>query len=305
MTTAQGWFPIEVQDGPATRRGEGSQRRHRVRIMTDVVARDGDVVEPMGMNVENYLKNPVVMWVHDYVGRTPSGGLPIGRTLSLHRRPQAIDVEFEFLPGDAFANRVANAWERGFLRTASIGWESLEATPLPNRRGLRHRKSDLLEWSLVPIPADPAASRELYAAGMRSMGFGDLLGKGPSTGALPPAARVDHPSLTQLVAELEDAWDYVKSRLGPAGPTSPRLLLPLTRMARELGAAVAQEQPVSDECFVDDDKRENGDDTADNERLGALVRAAREFRGLVEEMRTHPDARELGQALESALGSSK
>ena len=44
MTTAQGWFPIDVQDGPATRRGEGSQRRHRVRIMTDVVARDGDVV---------------------------------------------------------------------------------------------------------------------------------------------------------------------------------------------------------------------------------------------------------------------
>ncbi|MCH7907357.1 MAG: hypothetical protein IIB26_07990 [Chloroflexi bacterium] len=104
--------------------------------MTDQVARDGDIVDPMGMEVEHYLRNPVVMWAHDYVGHTSAAGLPIGRTLALSRSPRGIDVEFEFLPGDASAERVANAWDRGFLRTASIGWESLQTVPLPGRHGV-------------------------------------------------------------------------------------------------------------------------------------------------------------------------
>ncbi len=305
MKATVGTFPIEVRDG--------DQRRHRSRIMTDVAARDGDIVEPLGMKVENYLKNPVVMWIHDYVGRTPSAGLPIGRTLSLKRQPRGIDVEFEFLPGDAFASRVANAWEKGFLRTASIGWESLEATPLPNGRGLRHRKSDLLEWSLVPIPADPGASRELFTAGMRSLGYGDLLGDVPtgvedarfigasSREPRPETLRVDHPPLTQLVAELEDAWDYLKARLGPAGPTSPRLEQSLARLASDLNEMLAV--PVGP--GPNNDMRGNGDDTADLIGPDALLRAAEEFQGLVEEMRQYPDAHELRQALESVLGSSK
>ena len=169
MTNNHGCFPIQV-------RGR-AQGRHRIRIMTGRVARDGDVVEPMGVQVEDYLKNPVVMWAHDYQGRSPSGGLPIGRSLSLERHPEGIDVEFEFLPDDPFAGRVRNAWERGFVRTASIGWDSLETVPLPGGRGLRHKKIELLEWSLVPVPADPGASRELFLAGMRSLGYGDLLGE--------------------------------------------------------------------------------------------------------------------------------
>ena len=175
MTAHRGCFPIELR--------VREEKRHRIRIMTRQVARDGDVVDPLGMRVENYLRNPVVMWVHDYLGRSPSGGLPIGRTLALERHPDGIDVVFEFLPDDPFAGRVENAWEKGFLRTASIGWDSLETAPLANGRGLRHTRTELLEWSLVPVPADPGASRELYLAGMRSLGYGDLLPRNEEQGA--------------------------------------------------------------------------------------------------------------------------
>ena len=248
-----------------------SEGRHHVRIMTNQLARDGDIVDPTGMRVDRYLKNPVVMWVHDYVGRTPSAGLPIGRTMELDRRPEGIDVAFEFLPGDPFARRVENAWERGFLRTASIGWESLEAAPLPGGRGLRHRRSELLEWSPVPIPADPGASRDVFLAGMRSMGFGDLLSGEVHTGP----SKVHHPSLTLLVSELEDAWDYLKARAGGEGVTSPRLREPLARLAGDITGLL--NGPASTQ-------RDHGDDTADAIDVEALVRAAERLRSIAVEL---------------------
>ena len=268
MNTNHGCFPIEVRgvtDG-----------RHRIRIMTGQVARDGDVVEPMGMQLDNYLLNPVVMWAHDYQGSTPSGGLPIGRTLSLERTPGGIDAEFEFLPDDPFASRVQNAWERGFLRTASIGWESLEATPLPGGFGLRHKRTDLLEWSLVPVPADPGASRELFLAGMRSLGYGDLLGeRGATRRKERRETPLEHPPLSRLVGELQDSWDYVKARIATEGIVSPRLRASLNSVLSDMAATLPViEPPIK--------TRDNGDDTADANKLEVCLHTARRLLELAE-----------------------
>ena len=252
-----GCFPIEAV-------GSSGRSRH-VRIMTGAAARDGDVVDPEGMDVANYLRNPVVMWAHDYAGRTPAAGLPIGRTLRLDRSASGIDAEFEFLPDDEFARRVENAWDRGFLRAASIGWESLEAEPLGRGRGVRHRRTELLEWSLVPVPADPGASREIYAAGMRSLGFEDLL-DGPA-GA--PREGVRHPAVHVLAQDLDDQWDYLRSRLEPRGAESPRLRRRLERIAAEIGETLGGEPG-----------RVDGGDTADDDWGEALARAASAAREL-------------------------
>lgn len=111
-----------------------------------------------GLSTENYLKNPVVMWAHDVVGRSPSGGLPIGRTLDISRGPGGLTAEFEFLQEDPFAQRVKNAWEKGFLQAASISWSPIETTPVKGGRW-RDARSELLEWSIVAVPADPDALR--------------------------------------------------------------------------------------------------------------------------------------------------
>ena len=141
---------------------------YSVTIFANELSRDGMSVDLDGMDFSNYEKNPVVLYAHDHTGRTDSGGLPIGRTVRLARsRDGQIRAEFEFLAGDAFSERVRNAWERGFLRGASIGWRPVETRP--SGRGVRAVRSELLEWSIVAVPADPDALRDVYLRVVRAM----------------------------------------------------------------------------------------------------------------------------------------
>ena len=143
---------------------------YSVTIFANELSRDGVSVDIDGMDFSNYRKNPVVLFAHDYSGRTESSGLPIGRTVGLDRTPDGrIRADFEFLSGDPFADRVRNAWNRGFLRAASIGWKAIEARPNDRGRGLRIVKSELIEWSIVAVPADPDALRSAYTRVMKAL----------------------------------------------------------------------------------------------------------------------------------------
>ena len=143
-----------------------------------------------GLQFENYRRNPVVMWAHDAVGRSPSGGLPIGRTLSIDRAPDGgIVAEFEFLDDDPFAQRIRNAWDKGFLQAVSISWLPLESRPAANG-GLRDIRSELLEWSIVSVPADPDALRESHRRMLNS-----LLSDHARDADAPPLSSPDHSAL--------------------------------------------------------------------------------------------------------------
>ena len=136
--------------------------RYRVTIAASESIRQQPDLDFDGLSTENYAKNPVVMWAHDPVGRSPSAGLPIGRTSNLTKPPDGrIVAEFEFLRDDPFAQRVQNAWEKGFLQAASISWIPVETAPVDGGRW-RDTRSELLEWSIVAVPADPDALREAY-----------------------------------------------------------------------------------------------------------------------------------------------
>ncbi len=138
------------------------KNRYEATIAANEKVRQPPDLEFGGLSTENYLRNPVVMWAHDSMGRSPSGGLPIGRTLKLNRSHDGqIIAEFEFLDDDPFAQRVRNAWDKGFLRAASISWIPVESVPIGDGRW-RDTRSDLLEWSIVSVPADPDALREAH-----------------------------------------------------------------------------------------------------------------------------------------------
>lgn len=146
----------------------GANRR-AVTIAANNRARATPDIDLAGLRFDNYRRNPVVMWAHDAVGRSPSGGLPIGRTLSINRAPDGgIVAEFEFLDDDPFAQRIRNAWDKGFLQAASISWLPLESRPAANG-GLRDIRSELLEWSIVSVPADPDALRESHRRMLNSL----------------------------------------------------------------------------------------------------------------------------------------
>ena len=146
----------------------GANRRS-VTIAANNRARATPELELGGLRFDNYRRNPVVMWAHDAVGRSPSGGLPIGRTLSIGRATDGgIVAEFEFLDDDPFAQRIRNAWDKGFLQAASISWLPLESRPAANG-GLRDIRAELLEWSIVSVPADPDALRESHRRMLNSL----------------------------------------------------------------------------------------------------------------------------------------
>ena len=139
-------------------------------IFANELSRDGVSVDIDGMDFANYQKNPVVLFAHDFSGRTESGGLPIGRTIRLDRTSDGrVRAEFEFLTGDPFVERVRNAWNQGFLRGASIGWRAIEARPSETGRGVRIVRSELIEWSIVAVPADPDALRGAHSRVMQAL----------------------------------------------------------------------------------------------------------------------------------------
>ena len=175
--------------------------RRSVTIAANDRARSAPDLDLNGLRFDNYRRNPVVMWAHDSVGRSPSGGLPIGRTLAISRAPNgAIIAEFEFLENDPFAQRIRNAWDKGFLRAASISWLPLESRPAENGR-LRDIRSELLEWSIVSIPADPDALRETHRRMLDS-----LLSE---RGIAPPYAQPAEPrELAHELARAISPTDY-------------------------------------------------------------------------------------------------
>ena len=151
------------------RRGTVDATRRSVIIAANDRARTAPEIDLAGLRFDNYRRNPVVMWAHDSTGLSPSGGLPVGRTLSIDRSGDGgIVAEFEFLEDDPFAQRIRNAWDKGFLRAASISWLPVESVPAKSG-GARDVRAELLEWSIVSVPADPDALRESHRRMLESV----------------------------------------------------------------------------------------------------------------------------------------
>jgi len=150
------------------RAADDGSKIHRITIFKNEKARSGPELSLKGMSIAAYKRNPTVQWAHDTMGYTPSGGLPIGRTVLLDKDDSRIKADFTFLQDDPFASRVENAWEQGYIRAASVSWRSIESERIDGEEqdwfgtGWRDTKSELLEWSLVPVPADPGALRESF-----------------------------------------------------------------------------------------------------------------------------------------------
>ena len=132
---------------------------HQMVIAARERSRNGDELNLRGVDFQNYLKNPVVLWSHDSFG-----GISIGKTLEIdHDDKGRIVADFQFNSEDEFAARVENARNGGFIRAASIRFMPTKVVEMLDEQGrvdrLRIEESELLEWSLVAVPADPDSVR--------------------------------------------------------------------------------------------------------------------------------------------------
>ena len=189
---------------------------YRVTIAANEQIRQPPELDFSGLSTENYAKNPVVMWAHDAVGRSPSGGLPIGRTSKLVKSSEGrIVADFEFLTEDPFSQRVKNAWDKGFLQAASISWLPLEGGPTKDGKW-KDSQSELLEWSIVALPADPDALRESQRRMMSSFvgDYSRVEGPDENRDQRGIAATEDGVSRPDLV-DIMDLVREVKTALGP------------------------------------------------------------------------------------------
>ena len=126
-------------------------------LSTDDVDRHGDVVSADGWRLEAYLRNPVLLWAHDY--RHPA----IGRAVSVWTEPHRLLAKMEFAP-TAFAQEVAALYACGFQWGVSVGfrpirWEERRDSRTGAYLGLRYLEQELLEVSAVPVPANRQALR--------------------------------------------------------------------------------------------------------------------------------------------------
>lgn len=145
--------------------GDGDGGPIRFVASTEGVARDGMIINADAWDLGNYTRNNVVLWSHDYFGTRP----PIGRAdVSVEKRQLIADVTFD--NGDAFAADIERKVRSGFLNAVSVGWDTLEmAPPQGADQPARITKADLLDISVVPVPADPNALKERQKRGLTSV----------------------------------------------------------------------------------------------------------------------------------------
>ena len=122
--------------------------------------RMGDRVLPEGAQLEHFLRSPCLTWSHDY------SAIPIGTVTHIDVEPgKGIRASWRWLEGDAFADRVKNAWAQGVIRSSSIGFRVLERER-DRAGGDDITKWELLEIALVAVPANPEAVRVLKSLGL-------------------------------------------------------------------------------------------------------------------------------------------
>lgn len=143
-------YVIENSHGKAV---DGEKRTVKFTITTGAIDRDNDTVNPSGWDLKNYLKAPVVLWSHDY------SQLPVARTVELSATRLGLEATTQFPPKGVypFADTVFELIKGGFLGATSVGFRPIEFTAAHERGGIDFKKQELLEFSVVPVPANPEA----------------------------------------------------------------------------------------------------------------------------------------------------
>ncbi len=143
-----------VQEPAAVVRDAGSGGDEFVfTISTPSVDRMGDTIAIGGWKLAAYRKNPVVLWAHD------GSLLPVGRATAVWVDGNRLRAKAQLAPASvsSYAVRVGKMLKDGFLNATSVGFAPLKYafTTDPARQfGIDFQEQELLEFSIVPVPAN-------------------------------------------------------------------------------------------------------------------------------------------------------
>lgn len=144
---------------------DGSRRMTFILRSGETADRNGYRTNSRGWKTDDYMRNPVVLWAHD------QASLPLARCIRLWTDGDMLKAEAEFTPAGAlrFNDSVFDLLQGGFLNAVSCGWVPIDYEFVETEDGaweIAFKEQDLIEFSIVPVPADPGSLRIAAAQGL-------------------------------------------------------------------------------------------------------------------------------------------
>nr|DAT23164.1 MAG TPA: prohead serine protease [Bacteriophage sp.] len=105
--------------------------KHQFIINTENVNSYGYRILTDGIDYAQYMRNPVVLFMHERGVNAYKGSEVIGRCTKLYKEGTTLIAEVEFDEQDEFAKKIAGKVERGYIRMASMFAEIQEVSTQP------------------------------------------------------------------------------------------------------------------------------------------------------------------------------
>lgn len=146
-------------------KAEGESRTLTFVISTSSPDRHGDTVAVEGWQLDAFRKNPVVLWAHD------AAGVPLAKADKVWIESGRLMATATFTPPGLapFNDTVFEMLKQGFLNATSVGFSPRKYafSEDPARRwGIDFLEQELLEFSIVAVPANAEALIQGKAAGI-------------------------------------------------------------------------------------------------------------------------------------------
>lgn len=160
--------PIRREFSQELRSVDEAKRQLTVTASTEKIDRYGDSIKVSGWRLENYKRNPVVLFGHR--ASEPA----VGKTVAIwtESSPPALvhTIEFASKEANPLADTLWRLYKDGFMSAVSVGFLPLEQpTPISdlesNTVGYEYTSQELLELSLVSLPANSDCVARARAAG--------------------------------------------------------------------------------------------------------------------------------------------
>ena len=125
-------------------------------VLSDAtVDRYGDIIEPDGWLLDGFRSNPIALFNH-------SPHQPIGRWANIRVEDQRLIADFQPAKKGTSqrTDEILSLIEQDILRATSVGFRGVASEPIDPKRpiaGTRYTSQELLETSIVSVPANPAA----------------------------------------------------------------------------------------------------------------------------------------------------
>jgi len=201
------------------------------------VDRYGDTIDQRGWVLDKYRSNPVVLFGHD----DKSVASVVGKATNVRIEGGALMGDIEFAPASANpdAEVVYQLVKGGYLNSVSVGFQPLEWSLSKDKSrpgGVDFKKQELLEISVVPVPANANALVQAKAAGIDIDRIG-LTAKERAFPALTTKSLYEVSWLACLLCDLAWLEEMVEWEAEHEGDGSPVPMM-ITDALNQLGAAL-------------------------------------------------------------------